>query len=68
MVVKDNELTPKTGNKSGDAQTIATPVPVTQETQTEVFKKTMPDVLTGGRAATYTKGKLNKGGASRVSD
>ena len=37
---------------------------VTKETFTDVPKKTLQKV--GAKAATYGKGKLNKGGSSRV--
>lgn len=66
MVVKDNELTPKSGNKSNDLQTIPVPVPVTKETQAEVFKKNLPDVKSEGNVASHGTAKFNGTSGTRT--
>lgn len=65
---KDNVLQPKSGDLSGKKQSFPLVSSVTKETSTEVFKKSQPEVKREGRVAHMATAKLNKGGASRVSD
>lgn len=66
VITKNDQGIPMNVNKAGEIKNIPAIVPLTKEGMTGVPTHALGKV--GAVAPTHMKAKLNKGGASRVSD